>query len=63
MTRAEAVEWLQSLAAEKGRVPTMTDMIPRHMTMVRLFGGIAKAQAAAGFTPRRPGRPTLTETP
>ena len=57
-----AIEWLQAKGAEREArgldpAPRFLDMMPYHMTMCRLFGGIAKAQKAAGFEPRKPGRP------
>ena len=57
-TRDDGIAYLRAKADETGHEPpTMLDMMPSHMVMVRLFGSIAKAQEAAGFTPRKPGRP------
>jgi hypothetical protein len=56
-TREAAIEWLQERGDELGHTPRLIDMIPYHMTFHRLFGGIQKAQIAAGFRPNKPGRP------
>ncbi len=66
-TREVAVEWLKAKGADrKARgldpAPRLCDMMPHRMTFFRLFGGIAKAQAAAGFEPRKPGRPKKEAT-
>jgi hypothetical protein len=61
-TREVAIEFLKAKGAERAAMgldpaPRFVDMMPYHMTFCRLFGGIGKAQAAAGFKPRKPGRP------
>jgi hypothetical protein len=56
-TRSEMIEHLWKLGGRLGRVPGMEDVAPYQNTAVRLFGSIAAAQRAAGFQPRRVGRP------
>ena len=56
-TRAQAIAHLRELGERRGRTPKLDDIVPHHMVMVRLFGSISRAQAAAGFVPRRQGRP------
>jgi hypothetical protein len=56
-TREHAILRLQEIGARYGRTPKLDDIMPHHMVMVRLFGSIAEAQKAAGFVPRRQGRP------
>ena len=56
-THAQAIAHLRELGVKHGRTPKLDDIAPHHMVMVRLFGSISKAQRAAGFVPRRQGRP------
>lgn len=56
-TKEAAIAHVRRVASEKGRTPTLRDLSPHHMAFVRLFGSISATQKAAGFTPRRPGRP------
>jgi hypothetical protein len=61
-TEERAIAYLQAIGgrrAAKGLhpTPTMSDMAPNHMTFVRLFGSVKKAQIAAGFRPNGIGRP------
>ena len=61
-TEADAITYLRELSEKRGdgQAPTLAEIMPHHMVMVRLFGSIANAQKAAGFEPRKQGRPRKT---